>query len=210
MVTDHTNLKNMTIDELAGVVNLYPWFGAARKELCLRISRLGGKSIGDNDYTANALYIGSRRIVSDIVRAASTRDYSDKNLENVLKALTTQEVIQEEAEEVRPKEAPKRSTRVAGGDFFSQDEYDKVRSIEDNVFSRFASSVRSEKEKGGDEMLTAAFCTETLARIYIEQGYYEQALFIYRQFLLRYPEKSTYFASLIEKLEQIDNQIDRI
>ena len=204
MVTDHLNLKNMTIDELAGVVNLYPWFGAARKELCLRISRLGGKSIGDNDYSANALYIGSRRIVSDIVRAASTRDYSDKNLENVLKALTTQEVIQEEAEEVRPKEAPKRSTRVAGGDFFSQDDYDSVKDVDDNIFPTFAASSRTEEpsDKSGISMLEV-FCTETLARIYIEQGHFEQAKYIYSKLILRYPEKSAYFASLIEKL---DNQ----
>ena len=28
------------MEELAGVVNLYPWFAAARKELCVRMSAL--------------------------------------------------------------------------------------------------------------------------------------------------------------------------
>ena len=46
------------------------------------------------------------------------------------------------------------------------------------------------------------FCTETLAQIYAEQGYNEQAKQIYSKLSLRYPEKSVYFASLIEKLDK--------
>lgn len=38
------NLKSLTMDELAGVVNLYPWYGAARKELCQRMAGMGGES----------------------------------------------------------------------------------------------------------------------------------------------------------------------
>ena len=45
-------------------------------------------------------------------------------------------------------------------------------------------------------------CTETLARIYLEQDYAQKAIEIYSKLSLRYPEKSIYFASLIEKTEQ--------
>ena len=45
------------------------------------------------------------------------------------------------------------------------------------------------------------FCTETLAEIYAEQGYPEEARRIYSKLILFYPEKSAYFASLIEKLK---------
>jgi len=54
-------------------------------------------------------------------------------------------------------------------------------------------------EKSEQEVLDA-FCTETLAQIYVDQGYYEQAKFIYSKLLLRYPEKNAYFAALIQKL----------
>ena len=37
----YIDIKKLTIDELAGVVNLYPWFGGARKELCARMTRMG-------------------------------------------------------------------------------------------------------------------------------------------------------------------------
>ena len=40
--TDCIDLGSLTMDELAGVVHLYPWFASARKELCSRLSRLGG------------------------------------------------------------------------------------------------------------------------------------------------------------------------
>ena len=45
------------------------------------------------------------------------------------------------------------------------------------------------------------FLTETLARIYIKQKKYEQALAIIRQLSLNFPKKSAYFADQIRFLE---------
>ena len=46
------------------------------------------------------------------------------------------------------------------------------------------------------------FCTESLAKVYADQGYTDKAVEIYSKLSLRYPEKSVYFASLIEKTEK--------
>lgn len=43
--------------------------------------------------------------------------------------------------------------------------------------------------------------TETLARIYTEQMLYHKAILTYKKLMLKYPEKSLYFASQIEQLE---------
>jgi hypothetical protein len=44
--------------------------------------------------------------------------------------------------------------------------------------------------------------TETLAKIYAEQGSYLKAISTYEKLSLRHPEKSAYFAALIEKLKK--------
>ena len=48
--------------------------------------------------------------------------------------------------------------------------------------------------------------TETLARIYITQGYFSRAIDIYERLSLKFPEKSTYFASLIEGVKELINK----
>lgn len=46
------------------------------------------------------------------------------------------------------------------------------------------------------------FVTETLARIYAKQGSYHKAIRAYQKLSLKFPEKTTYFAALIEDLKR--------
>lgn len=57
-------------------------------------------------------------------------------------------------------------------------------------------------EKGHEQEKEEDFLTETLARVYIEQGKYERALDIFQKLHLKYPEKGDYFATCISDLKK--------
>ena len=195
------DIKKLNIDELIGVVNLYPWFSGARRELCDRMSRMGD-AWGEAQFADAALYIADRDMLADMLRKSSQADLSDADAEKLLKSY-----ISENEKVGSSMEAKPRTVHVVGGDYFSQSEYEAVRNNGDNVFSHYAAKAKKEKNDSSQEVGEIAVYTETLAQIYLEQGYPEQAKRIYSKLLLAYPEKNTYFAALIAEIEnEIINQ----
>ena len=194
---DYIDIRKLSLDELFGVVNLYPWFGGARKDLCERMSRMGGDGWGESQYADAAMYIPARGKLSDIMRSARKSDWTDSDAGKLLKKYISEKDVQ--IQEEKPKEG--RKVYAGVGDYFSQEDYDQVRRSDDNVFSRYAAKAREDKTAGnGDSLVEFDLYTETLAQIYAEQGYYEQAKAIYSKLILAYPEKNAYFAALIQKI----------
>ena len=191
------DLNKLNLDELVGVVNLYPWYGGARKELCRRMREMGD-SWDIAQYSDAAMYICDREKISEVVRAGVAVSWADADVEKLLKSYIVEKQEVEETNESR-------KVYAGVGDYFSQEEYDHVKVSEDNVFSRYAAKARREKPERAEAVSDdLQFYTETLAQIYAEQGYYEQAKRIYSKLILAYPEKSAYFATLIQKLEEFN------
>lgn len=186
------DIHKLNLEELSGVVEIYPWYAGARMELCRRMAEMG--ALADSELSKTALYLGSRRILADMVRSGKKADCTDKDV----KFLSDTYIDSAQKQE--------RKVYVVGGDYFSQSQYNDVRRSDDSIFAKFASKARAEgfKDDVGGELQD--FCTETLAKIYLEQDYVEQAIDIYSKLSLRYPEKSVYFASLIDEIKQKENK----
>lgn len=115
---------------------------------------------------------------------------------------------------------------LAGGDYFSRTDFDQLELDTTQPLDKFIvekpSLLRSNLNSGNNEMEPyletetvsvkeeekfedSGFYTETLAKIYTEQGFYKRALEVYAKLILLYPEKSTYFASLVQELKSKHN-----
>ena len=161
-----------------------------------------GDAWGESQFADAALYLADREMLADMLRTSSETDWSDSDVEKLLKSYISENEKIDNSAEAKP-----RTVHVVGGDYFSQSEYEAVRNSGDNVFSHYAAKARKEKNDSSQEVGEIAVYTETLAQIYLEQGYPEQAKRIYSKLLLAYPEKNTYFAALIAKIEnEIINQ----
>ena len=197
------DIKRLNLDELLGVVSIYPWYAGARKELCARMAASG--TLSEQQLSEAALYVGSRRILSALAGQGKPQNYSDSEVSRLLKSvMAPAPAAAPEPVPADPAAEAQQAARrifVVGGDYFSTSQYKEVRRSDDNIFSAFASSdkeiVQEYTDDGGFNLYT-----ETLAQIYAEQGYTEEAKQIYSKLSLRYPEKSVYFAALIEKLDK--------
>ncbi|MBO4455883.1 MAG: hypothetical protein J5695_00920 [Bacteroidales bacterium] len=198
MVGKVIDIHRLNLEELMGVVSIYPWYAGARMELCSRMA--GAGSLSSSQLSQAALYVSSRRLLSELARRGG--NYADADVANLLKGAAAEPAAPaEQPREETPQEFARRIF-VVGGDYFSSSQYRAVKQEDDNIFSSFANSGREVVPESQAAAESFDFCTETLAQIYAEQGYNEEAKQIYSKLSLLYPEKSVYFAALIEKLDK--------
>lgn len=94
-----------------------------------------------------------------------------------------------------------------GGDYFAGLEAKASEPKEAELDTLLPTEPRSPQppapaQRGEDER-SEGLITETLARIYIQQGKYERALHILEDLYLHYPEKNRYFADQIRFLQRL-------
>ena len=173
-------LSKMSLEELTGVVNMYPWWGGARVELCRRMAASGGWT--REQFAREAIYLADRSKLYSLMLAAPAAPAEKAPVNDII--------------------APSRKVHAVGGDYFSQDQYDKARNTGDKDLARRIYAGVEDKKSGGQADIADRFCTEALAEIFAEQGFTSEARRIYSRLVLEFPEKSAYFAALIEKLEE--------
>ncbi len=163
--------------------------------------------------------------ISDVEHTSTIdKSLSSEESKDITSQITNieEEIIFDEISELGKKESNDIPNFIlAGGDYFSradmeQLELDKSKPV-DNFIAQKPSLIKSNKEPHQEkpkekEISTTdlfddySFYTETLAKIYQEQGFYKRAVEVYAKLILLYPEKSSYFASLVDKIKEKYNQ----
>ncbi len=198
-------MKRLTTEELSGVVGIYPWFSAARKELCRRMASVtGSEERGGRLFAESALHLPCRKKLSEILETPAAGGYADADIKALIESQLKSQPGTKDAETGGDRADGRdggyvRKVHIVGGDYFSASDYDGVRGADDNFFRRIPKAA-GDRSKDERDVPHLGFYTQTLAEIYAEQGYFDEAKQIYSQLILAYPEKSAYFASLIEKL----------
>ena len=118
-------------------------------------------------------------------------------------------VLEDEPDDMALEISPvKERIVVVGGDYFSKDDFAQLKESE-RVEEMKLGAPADNVERDVETMACADaldydsldFVTETLAKIYADQGYYDKAIEVYAKLILLYPEKSTYFATLVNEIK---------
>lgn len=90
------------------------------------------------------------------------------------------------------------------GDYFSGQDFAQVDMKDEELLpSRLVKEQEASQTSKSEEVGEDSLLSETLSKIYIQQGHYDKALRIIRSLSLNYPEKSRFFADQIRFLERI-------
>lgn len=97
---------------------------------------------------------------------------------------------------------------IVGGDYFSKEDFAQLDDSERVAEIRLGAPADNVErvdpvfaDGAGADFEQMDFVTETLAAIYADQGYYDKAIEVYAKLILLYPEKSAYFASLVNEIK---------
>ena len=208
MVAENININDLTVADLEKLVTEYPWFGYARRVLLLKMAE-GGKEHFEVYLKKSSAFVPSCRelyrkgMENGREESFPVIDFEEINRDiDDIKALSVPKSGKEES-------APKYI--ILGGDYFTKEDFaglEEMPSFRVGAIgspSESQSAVNEEVAYENDSDDSDIFYTETLAAIYAEQGYYEEAMKVYSKLILLYPEKSAYFATLVNKVKSKNN-----
>ena len=166
-------------EELKALSKTYPWFGAAHFALH-RIAQFRGSATPEDESNVwlrlpNPMQLCRIMAGEDIFEQPKSQSTPYYNIETELQA---------EKADITPE---------------NPDLIDKFL----NNIPIEPTAQKNESEKPQEEISDICF-TETLAKIYLDQGLYEKAMTTYFKLSLKIPEKSSYFAAQIEKIKQLN------
>ncbi len=197
------SLETLDLNQLEELIRRYPWFTLARREYFLRLSKMGTEYT-EEGISKVALYLSTRtclyKLLSASRKEARQTEYAPIPL-NTDFSLPEPEPV--------PTQKPK--IVVVGGDYFSREDFEQLNKTKGESSEPLKQITRQNTQKreamaplnlDDPGFFDEDFYTETLGKIYAEQGFSQRALEVYEKLILLYPEKSAYFAALIEEIKK--------
>lgn len=207
-------LDQSTIEGLREIISDYPFFAAARMLYLRNLLNVNSYKF-ESELAKHALFIPDRRKLFVLLNSNTTKTGAFELLPFDSSAFNQffDNASPNEVNEFEYQQLPRfnlidnENENQINSKTYSNDLIDKF--INENPTITPAKLV--ERNAVGtvntnDEPVSDDIITDTLARIYVKQGLYNEALNAYEKLILKFPEKNTYFASQIEKINKLKSK----
>lgn len=208
-------LDQSSVMELKEIIDDYPFFPAARM-LYLRNLRNINSYKFEQELVKHAVYIPDRALLYRLLNVQT------KNRDRFELLPFDEDAFQHffnESEEVSDSTETKYFNYQITDSFQLEDEQfseiKKPETSENDLIDQFINGVIADTplieltpESGKilseqSNLIKEDLITETLAKVYLKQGLYDEALQSYEKLSLKFPEKNSYFATQIEKIKKL-------